>query len=370
MLSVIGGLWVMSGSDPLAAQAATPSASRSFSAAEVAPEAEFTVTIELANVGLAGRVTETLPAGFTYVGGSVDSVLDVADVTAAPDVVFTLLGDTSFTYRVMAPSAEGGPHTFSGELRAADGMDYQVSDDSEVTVVDRRNAGAPEATPEATPEALPPLPIPDLDNLTDAQAQAIFSATDGNSVAYTAEGADAANIVARVSPGAEALVTINLGITVPAGQQINFSLTDGDNFKFQIKKTGDATAMIVAKEGVELTSGRYNFELVVNEFGNAPANTSDIDVQVHVVIDNEPPEFTTAPESGTVAERARDSGTVAELARDAEIATFSATDINNQVLKFEIAAKIDEETGLDMGAAQILPSLIIGEYSGVLRPGP
>ena len=45
--------------------------------------------------------------------------------------------------------------------------------------------------------------------------------------------------------------------------------------------------MIVAKEGVDLSSGRYNFELVVNEFGNAPANTSDIDVQVHVVIDNE-----------------------------------------------------------------------------------
>ena len=67
-------------------------------------------------------------------------------------------------------------------------------------------------------------------------------------------------------------------------RQINFSLTDGDNLDFQIKKTGDDTAaMIVAKEGVdlELRTGTHYFELVVNEFGNAPANTSDIDVQVH-----------------------------------------------------------------------------------------
>ena len=174
---------------------------------------------------------------------------------------------------------------------------------------------------------------------------------------YTAEGADAANIVARVSPGAEAIITIDLGITVPESQQINFSLTDGANLDFQIKKTGDATAMIVAKEGVELTSGRYNFELVVNEFGNAPANTSDIDVQVHVVIDNEAPTFTSAPASGTVAERAR----------DAEIATFSASDINNQVLNYDIKANVDEETGVDTGAAGILPGLVIGRYSGVLK---
>ena len=156
----------------------------------------------------------------------------------------------------------------------------------------------PDATPapDATPVPPPALAIPDLDNLTDAQAQAIFSATDGNSVAYTAEaGANDARIVARVSPivdrvspGAEALVTIDLGMAAfPDSQQINFSLTDGDNFKFQIKKTGPDTAMIVAKEGVDLTSGQYNFKLVVNEFGNAPANTEDVDVQVDVVIDNE-----------------------------------------------------------------------------------
>ena len=176
---------------------------------------------------------------------------------------------------------------------------------------------------------------------------------------YTAAaGANDAKVVARVSPGAEAIVTIDLGMAdITTDQQVNFSLTDGANLDFQIKKTGPDTAMIVAKEGVELTSGQYNFQLVVNEYGNAPANTEDVDIQVHVVIDNERPSFTNPPTSGTVAERAR----------DAEIATFSASDVNNQVLYYSIAAKVDEETGVDTGAAQILPSLVIGRYSGVLK---
>ena len=171
-------------------------------------------------------------------------------------------------------------------------------------------------------------------------------------MAYTAKaGAPDAKVVARVSPGAEALVIIDLGMAAfPDSQQINFSLTDGANLDFQIKKTGPDTAMIVAKDGVDLTSGRYNFQLVVNEFGNAPANTEDVDVQVHVVIDNEAPTFTDAPASGTVEERAM----------DAAIATFSASDVNNQVLNFEIKANVDEETGVDAGAASILPSLVIG----------
>ena len=72
-------------------------------------------------------------------------------------------------------------------------------------------------------------------------------------MAYTAEaGATDAKVVARVSPGAEALVIIDLGMAAfPDSQQINFSLTDGANLDFQIKKTGPDTAMIVAKEGVD-----------------------------------------------------------------------------------------------------------------------
>ena len=163
-------------------------------------------------------------------------------------------------------------------------------------------------------------------------------------------------IVARVSldtEAAEAIFNINLDMRDPGtDQQVNFSLTDGDNFKFQIKKTAFGKAEIVVKKDVDLSAGQYPFQLVVNEFESAPANTRVVDVVVHVVVDNEPPKFIDAPTSGTVAERA--------VAMDdaPPIATFSASDVNNQVLTFEIEAKVDEETGVpDAGAVLILPGL-------------
>ena len=344
MLSVMGGLWLLSGSAPLAAQGAAASATRSFSpATAVAPGATVTVTITATDYGRLGGVTETLPAGFVYVSSS----LDGSQVLVTGQMVrFTLQGDESFTYEVTASSVEGD-YTFEGTLTDEDRGSSDVGGATDVTVATDTTPG-----PDATPAPPPPLAIPDLDNLPANQS--IFAATEGNSVAYTAEaGATDAKVVARVSPGAEALVIIDLGMAAfPDSQQINFSLTDGANLDFQIKKTGPDTAMIVAKDGVDLTSGRYNFQLVVNEFGNAPANTEDVDVQVHVVIDNEAPTFTDAPASGTVEERAM----------DAAIATFSASDVNNQVLEFSIAAKAE-----DAGAASILRSLTIGAYSGVLK---
>ena len=188
---------------------------------------------------------------------------------------------------------------------------------------------------------------------------------EGNDLVYTAEedGATDAKVTVRVSPGAKAIVNIDLGMADPGtGQKVNFSLTDGANLDFQIKKTAYGMAEIVVKNGVTLTAGRDNFQLVVNEFENAPANTEDVYIEVIVVIDNEPPAFTTAPASGTVAERAVDG----------EIATFSASDVNNQVLSYFIAAKVDEETG-EVDDGRCPNSTRPGYYdafrdTGVLKP--
>ena len=343
----------MSGSSPLAAQA-NPSATRSFDSSTVAPGGTVTVTINVSGYGRTGRVTETLPDGFEYVSTTNPLDTSAAGTDLAQGVVaFNLAGATSFSYQVTASSVESS-HVFSGVLRDAADVETVVGGPTDVTV----EAGA--VTPDPTPEVIPPLAIPNLDGLTAAQARAIFIEPDGNDVAYTAaSGDDDAKIVAKVSPGAEAIFNIDLDIEVPPGRQINFSLTDGANLDFQIKKTGDATAEIVVKDGVTLTAGQNKFQLVVNEFGNAPANTRDVDVVVHVVIDNEPPEFTSAPASGTVKERAVDE----------EIARFSASDVNNQVLKFSIAANVDEETGVDPGAARILAGLDTTAFrdSGVLK---
>ena len=101
----------------------------------------MTVTIEAADYGQAGGVTETLPAGFAYVSSS----LSASQVNeSGQNVRFTLQGDTSFTYTVTA-SSTAGSYDFSGNLRDFERDDYPVGGDSSVTV----RVVAPEAGPGA-----------------------------------------------------------------------------------------------------------------------------------------------------------------------------------------------------------------------------
>ena len=153
-------------------------------------------------------------------------------------LVFNISGVPSFYYEVTA-SSTAGPHTFVGSLTAADQNDYAISGPSSVTV----EAGA--VTPDPTPEATTALlPIPNLDSLTAAQGRTTFTAPVGvgNDVEYTAaSGDDAAKVVARVSPGAEAIFNINLDMRDPGtDQQVNFSLTDGENFDSRSRRPHSA----------------------------------------------------------------------------------------------------------------------------------
>ena len=112
--------------------------------ATVEPGGRVTVTITANNYGQAGGVTETLPAGFTYVS----STLDVEQVTVTgQEVQFILQGDTSFRYTVTASSVERS-HTFSGTLRDDDRQDHTVGGASSVTV---RRASPPGPTPNRAP---------------------------------------------------------------------------------------------------------------------------------------------------------------------------------------------------------------------------
>ena len=108
----------------------TPSATRSFSPATVAPGGTVTVTIQAANYGGIGRVTETLPAGFDYVS----STHDPAGVSVnGQEVRFTLQGDSSVAYTVTA-SRTAGSHSFSGMLRDSDRANHTVGGATDVTV--------------------------------------------------------------------------------------------------------------------------------------------------------------------------------------------------------------------------------------------
>ena len=111
-----------------------PSAARSFSPASVAPGGQVIVTITAANYGSLGAVTETLPAGFSYVSSTHDSNQVIHPVEGNSQMVrFTLQGETSLTYTVTASSVEGS-YTFSGTLRDSDRNDHTVGGASMVTV--------------------------------------------------------------------------------------------------------------------------------------------------------------------------------------------------------------------------------------------
>ena len=56
-----------------------PNASRSFDEASVAPGGQVMVTIAASGYGGFGAVTETLPAGFSYVSSSIDADQVIAE---------------------------------------------------------------------------------------------------------------------------------------------------------------------------------------------------------------------------------------------------------------------------------------------------
>ena len=128
-----------------------PSATRSFNPASVAPGGTVTVTIHVANYGGIGRVTETLPAGFTYV----DSTHDSAGVNVSgQEVRFTLQGDSSVAYTVTA-SRTAGSHLFSGMLRDSVRDDYPVGGVDTVTV-EAPSTPTPSATRSFNPATVAP----------------------------------------------------------------------------------------------------------------------------------------------------------------------------------------------------------------------
>lgn len=124
LLSVVGGLTLMSSSSPLAAQT-QPSADRSFDPASVKPGENVTVEIDIEGASLAGTITEAVPAGFTYVSNTGiplnlgTSVFPSAQ--AAGSLVFPFVansdGEGKVSYVLTAPSpTEATTYTFGGVL--------------------------------------------------------------------------------------------------------------------------------------------------------------------------------------------------------------------------------------------------------------
>ena len=138
-VTVTGGQRATPTSTPPPVTPTQPGATRMLSKTTVAPGQEFTMTIA-ATYGSFGQVVETLPDGFSYVANST-SPSSVRTKVSGQVVRFTLQGDTTFTYKVMAPISIGS-YTFSGVMTNDQGDDTPI-DDSTVSVEAPRGPRGP-----------------------------------------------------------------------------------------------------------------------------------------------------------------------------------------------------------------------------------
>ena len=106
-----------------------PNATRSFSSSTVEAGGMLDVTITAANYGETGLVTETLPAGFSYVSSTPPGLGEAS----GQGVAFVLLFGDTFTYTVTA-SAVAGTHSFNGVLTDVEKTDVAVGGASTVVV--------------------------------------------------------------------------------------------------------------------------------------------------------------------------------------------------------------------------------------------
>ena len=117
---------------PVTPETMDPTATRGISPATVTAGEQFTVTVNVSNLGSGGgRVEETLPSGFSYVMDSVNPT-DVLVTERAQTVRFTIRSTSRFTYRVNAPSQPGN-YSIMGVLRDDERNSYATAD-SPVTV--------------------------------------------------------------------------------------------------------------------------------------------------------------------------------------------------------------------------------------------
>ena len=106
-----------------------PSATRDLPDQCVDAGSTFTVSITADYAGAFAQVKENLCDGWTYVSSS----LDPAQVSVSGnEVTFTLLGETSFTYTVMAPSDNDECCPISGTIKDLNMVTVSTGGDSEV----------------------------------------------------------------------------------------------------------------------------------------------------------------------------------------------------------------------------------------------
>ena len=164
----------------------TASATRSFSPSEVEPDGTLTVTIRVAGYGGIGQLTEEFPADFTFESSP-------EATRSGRTLTFNLVGDTSVSYTLTAPSTPGRKTGFSGTLDPAEGAVVTVGGPSEVGVGRPPAPPQPSNSPPRFSETAPTRSIAE-NSAAGTAVGAPVRATDPDedSLTYTLGGRDAA----------------------------------------------------------------------------------------------------------------------------------------------------------------------------------
>ncbi|NQE04644.1 hypothetical protein C5S32_02125 [ANME-1 cluster archaeon GoMg1] len=123
---------------------AKPTATRTLPAESVSAGEPFIVRIEVSDYGIFGQVAETLPEGFIYLASTLGP-RTVVQCGPTNTFKFQLLGETSFTYTVIAPDSEG-TYTFSGILKDMNKNEYEVVGDMEIEIEEAEEEREPSVT--------------------------------------------------------------------------------------------------------------------------------------------------------------------------------------------------------------------------------
>ena len=267
----VGGPSSVIVSSPPAQQ--TASATRSFSPSEVEGGGTLTVTIAVAAYGGLGQLRETFPADFTFESSP-------EGTRSGQTLTFNLVGDTSVSYTLRAPTTTGENSGFSGTLDPAEGDGVTVGGPSSVQV------GRP------SPPPSPPVQVPNRAPVFSGNA--VTRSVDENS-------ASGANVGARVTA------------SDPDGDSLTYTLAGTDASSFNVAATGQ----IQVGDGTNLDYEGEKNTYVVEVTATDPSGASDmITVTVNVTNVGEVTLWASATEALTMAPQVGDTITGAVMDPD------------------------------------------------------
>ena len=224
-----------------AADASGHSATRTISPASVETGGTVTVSIAVSDLGLAGKITETLPAGFTFVSSSV--TVDDDDISGQ-DVNFILFGQTSFSYTVTA-SDTAGDYSFSGVVLDDQKDSRTIGGDTDITVT---STAVPTATRSFSSASVQ----------TGAEITVTVAASDYGDTGSITETLPVGFSHVAGSGGTATGQTVNLGLT-SAGQTVTYKVTAAPTaetytFSGTLTASDGSTATVGGSSSVTVTA--------------------------------------------------------------------------------------------------------------------